>query len=285
MNRLALGERARILSALVEGSSVRGSARMTSVDKKTVLRLLADVGDACGQFHYLNVRGLTCKRIQLDEIWSFCGAKSRNIPIERRGEYGLGDMWTWVAIDPDTKFVVSWLLGDRDDVHAESFVGDLRSRIVGRTQISTDGFLAYRPAIERVFGGDADYGMQIKEYGTFGSPDRPDTRYSPRTCTSIHKRAISGQPDPDHISTSHVERQNLTMRMSMRRFTRLTNAFSKKAENHNRALALHFMHYNYCRKHGTLKTTPAIEAGMTDRLWTLHDLANLPALMAGGAAA
>jgi IS1 family transposase len=284
MNRLPLETRIQVLAALCEGASIRATCRMTGVAKGTVLKLLADVGDACGSFHFMNVGGIRCKRVQLDEIWSFCYAKDRNVPEEMRGEYGVGSMWTWVGIDPDSKLVISWLLGNRDDLHASSFVQDLRARIVGRVQITTDGLALYRPYIERFFGGDADYGVILKEYGIFGSQDRPDTRYSPMVCTAIRKMRLNGSPDPEYITTSHVERQNLTMRMSMRRFTRLTNAFSKKAENLNRALALHFVYYNFVRKHGSIKTTPAIAAGLTDRIWTLHDLANLPDLLKGEAA-
>lgn len=284
MNRLPLEVRVQVLSALVEGSSVRSACRMTGVAKGTALRLLADVGDACGAFHYDAVRNVKAQRIQMDEIWGFCGAKARNIPAERRGEPGIGDMWTWVAIDPDSKLVVSWLLGSRDELHARVFAHDLRERIVGRVQLSTDGFTNYRNAIEEAFGMDADYGIIVKQYGPLGSPQNPETRYSPSICTSVHKVRISGDPDEKHISTSHVERQNLTMRMGMRRLTRLTNGFSKKAENLNRALSLHFVYYNFCRKHGTLKTTPAMAAGLTNRLWTLHDVAKLPDLIRGNAA-
>lgn len=257
---------------------------MTGVAKGTVLKLLADVGDACGVFHYDAVRGLKCKRVQLDEIWSFCQAKERNVPEKRRGDPTIGDMWTWTAIDPDTKLVVSFLLGKRDEWCTRMFVGDLRERIVGRVQISTDGLKMYVDPIDHEFGGDADYGQLIKTFGNQGLGRHPETRYSPAAVTGIRTKAVFGNPDENYISTSHIERQNLTMRMSMRRFTRLTNAFSKKAENLNRALALHFVYYNFCRKHSSIKTTPAIAAGLTQRIWTIHDLAKLPDLMRGEAA-
>jgi len=284
MNRLPLELRVQVLTALVEGNSIRATCRMTGVAKGTVLKLLADVGDACEQFHYDAVRNLTCSSVQLDEIWSFCHAKEKNVPTDRKGDPGVGDMWTWTAIDADTKLVVSFFLGKRDEWCARMFIDDLRSRIVGRVQLSTDGYRAYMEPIDNAFGGDADYGMIIKLYGNQGLGRDPETRYSPAVCTGFRKKSIQGSPRESRISTSYVERQNLTMRMSMRRFTRLTNAFSKKAENLNRALALHFVYYNFCRKHSSIKTTPAIAAGLTKRLWTIHDVAKLPDLMRGEAA-
>jgi IS1 family transposase len=285
MNRLPLDLRAHVLSALVEGNSIRGTARIVGVDKKTVLRLLADVGDACDAYQDQAVRGLRAERIQCDEIWSFCHAKERNVPMEKRGEDGVGDMWTWTAIDADTKLIVTWHLGKRTRGDASQFVRDLAERVVSdRVQISTDGLGSYNEPIQRYFHHRADHGTEVKDYGLLDD-ESPERKYSPMVVKQVVRTAIYGVPDPANISTAYVERQNLTMRMSMRRFTRLTNGFSKKAENLSRALALHFMHYNFCRKHQTLRTTPAIVAGLTDRIWTLHDLARLPDLMDGGLAA
>ncbi len=285
MNRLSLDLRVRILSALVEGNSVRGTARIVGVDKKTVLRLLADVGDACDVYMDQNVRGLRCERIQCDEIWSFCHAKERNLPVELRGADGVGDLWTWTAIDADTKLIVTWHLGKRTRGDADLFVRDLSARVVSqRVQITTDGLGSYNDPIQRYFHHRADHGSEVKDYGLLDD-DVPERKYSPMVVKRVVRTPIYGMPDPDHMTTAHVERNNLTMRMSMRRFTRLTNGFSKKAENLQRALAINFMYYNFCRKHITIKTTPAIKAGLTDRLWTLHDLARLPDLMAGGVAA
>jgi IS1 family transposase len=278
MNRLPLAIRTQIIAALVEGNSIRGTARMTGTDKKTVLRLLADVGDACDAYLDETVCGLKSELIQCDEIWSFCHAKERNLPRDMRGADGVGDLWTWTAIDADSKLMVTWHLGKRLRGDADLFVRDLASRVVTeRVQISTDGLGSYNEPIQRYFKYRADHGLLDDE-----SPER---KYSPLVVKKVVRTAIWGVPDPDHISTAYVERQNLTMRMSMRRFTRLTNGFSKKALNLQRALALHFMYYNFCRKHSTIKTTPAIKAGLTDRVWTLHDLANLPELMRGGLAA
>lgn len=288
MNRLPLEERVRILAALVEGNSVRGTARIVGVDKKTVLKLLADVGDACAAYHDETLRGLRCERLELDEIWSFCHAKERNLPADLRGTEGVGDMWTWTAIDPDTKLIVTWHLGKRTTADAQLFLNDLAERVVSeRVQITTDGWGAYNKAIQRLFHHRADHGIEVKKYAddVLVAERGPERKYSVSEVYSITKTALYGVPDPEHISTAHVERQNLTMRMSMRRFTRLTNGFSKKALNLHRALALHFMHYNFCRKHQTLKTTPAIAAKLTDRMWTLHDLARLPELISGGLAA
>jgi IS1 family transposase len=285
MNRLNLDLRVRILSALVEGVSVRGTARIVGVDKKTVLRLLADVGDACDRFLHENVRGLKTERVQCDEVWSFVHAKERNLKPELRGAPGIGDLWTWTAIDADTKLMVTWYLGKRSGDDANAFIRDLSERIVTRrVQITTDGFGAYNQPIQRWFRMRADYGTEVKDYGLL-EDDTKERRYSPLIVKAVKRTPILGSPDPDHISTAYSERSNLTIRMSMRRFTRLTNGFSKKAENLQRALAINFAYYNYCRRHMTIRTTPAIAAGLTDRVWTLHDLANLPDLMRGDAVA
>lgn len=280
MNRLPLATRLQILSALVEGASIRGTARMVGVDKKTVLRLLADVGDACAVYHLANVKGVKSERIQCDEVWSFCHAKERNLRKELRGEPGVGDMWTWTAIDADSKMIVSWHLGKRQRHDANTFMVDLASRIASKyVQITTDGFGIYKDAIQNLFAR-ADHGTEVKVYGRLPF-EGADTKYSPMVVKEVIRTPIWGEPDLRYMTTAHVERHNLTMRMSMRRFTRLTNGFSKKALNLYRALALYFMHYNFCRTHRSVKTTPAMKAGLTDRIWTLYDLANLPDLMRG----
>jgi len=284
MNRLPVEDRVRILSALVEGNSIRATSRMIGVDKKTVLRLLADVGDACDRYQHETMRNLSCARVQLDEIWSFCHAKERNLPRKLRGDDKAGDMWTWTTIDADTKLIIAWHLGKRTRWDAQYFVRNLSRRITSYVQISTDGLGAYKDAIRRYFMHRADYGTEVKVFG-FDDENEPDRKYSPLVVKEVQRTRVHGAPDPRHISTAYVERSNLTMRMSMRRFTRLTNAFSKKAENLQRALALHFMYYNFARTHQTLKTTPAIAHGITDRVWTLRDIANLPDLMRGEAAA
>jgi len=285
MNRLPIAVRIQVLSALVEGNSVRGACRMVGVDKKTVLRLLADVGDACAAYHFGNVLNLRSERIQCDEIWSFCHAKERNLNPDLRGQKDVGDLWTWTAIDADSKLIVTWHLGKRTQQDADAFVSDLARRIASeRVQISTDGLGSCNTAIQRFFEYRADHGSEVKVYG-IQELDSPERKYSPLVVKEVVRTQLWGTPDENHISTAYVERQNLTMRMSMRRFTRLTNGFSKKALNLDRALALHFMHYNFCRRHQTLKTTPAIASGLTDRVWTLHDLANLADLLRGGLAA
>jgi IS1 family transposase len=271
MNRLSTEDRTRIVAALVEGNSIRATCRMTGAAKGTVLKLLGELGAACAAHHHAHVREVQAKRIQCDEIWSFVGAKQKNVSEEKMNQ-GCGDVWTWTAIDADSKLIVSYLVGQRGAEWAYSFMEDVASRIASRVQITTDGHRAYVDAIEGVFGMDCDYAMLIKLYGT---PSTVDTRYSPGECIGVEKKVWTGNPDPRHISTSFVERQNLTMRMSMRRFTRLTNAFSKKIENHEAAIALHFMHYNFCRVHKTLRVTPAMEAGLSDHVWTLQELVAL----------
>ena len=283
MNRLPLEERVRVLASLVEGASIRATSRITGVAKGTILRLLADVGDACDQYQDQTLRNLECVRVQCDEIWAFCHAKERNIKPQNKSN-GVGDMWTWTAIDADTKLIIAWHLGKRTSYDCRMFIGDLAKRIASYVQISTDGLNMYNDPIVQAFKYRADYGQEVKVYGREVS-ENPETRYSPEVVLETRRTQVWGAPDPDFISTAYVERSNLTMRMNMRRFTRLTNAFSKKAENLSRALALHFMYYNFCRKHQTLKTTPAIKARVTDRIWTLHDLANLPDVMRDSAAA
>lgn len=238
----------------------------------TVTKLLADAGRVCAEYHDRTLRRLSPKHLQCDEIWAFCYSKQKNVPAEHQGEYGYGDVWTWTALDSDTKLIVSYWVGLRTPTDAREFMLDLAGRIINLSQLTTDGLGVYPDAVYEAFGSNVDYGQLIKSY----SAERAGAaRYSPAKCTGARKQHVIGCPDPQHISTSHVERQNLTMRMSMRRFTRLTNAFSKKAENLEHAIALHFMHYNFCRKHQTLGTTPAVAAGLADRDWTLGDLIGL----------
>ncbi len=274
MNRLSLQDRAKILSCLVEGNALRATARMCDVSINTVTKLLVDVGTACANYQYENLRNLPCKRIQCDEIWSFCYAKDKNVPAELKGQFGYGDVWTWTALDADTKLVPSWLVGRRDSVYAHFFVKDLAERLANRVQLTTDGHKVYLNAVERAFAADLDYAMLVKLYGKAEGAGEA-RRYSPGECCGTIKGTVCGDPDAKHISTSFVERQNLTMRMSMRRFTRLTNGFSKKVENLECAVALHFMHYNFGRIHKTLRVTPAMQAGISDRVWTIEEIAAL----------
>lgn len=269
MRRLSTEKRAMILTALVEGNSINATARMTGASKVTILRLLADAGTLAAQYHDLTVRGLSCKRVQVDEIWSFVGAKQRQVD---RGADAEGSVWTWTAIDADSKLCVSYLVGGRDGGYAYEFMYDIADRIEDRMQLTSDGHKAYLDAVEDAFGDNIDYAMLIKMYGAT-NPEH--ARYSPAECTGCRKEAIIGRPDRKHISTSFVERQNLTLRMHNRRFTRLTNAFSKKIENHEHSVALHYMHYNFMRKHQTLKTTPAIAAGVADKAWTMLEFVQM----------
>jgi IS1 family transposase len=273
MNRLSLEDRAKVLTLLVEGNSLRATARIADISYNTVCKLFADAGRACGEFQDKALRDLPCKRLQLDEIWSFVYAKQKNVAAAKSAPDRAGDAWTWVAIDADTKLVPSWRIGDRSSETAFAFVSDLASRLRNRVQITTDGHRPYLEAIEGAFGGDVDYAMLIKVYGE--APEKGPRRYSPAECTGVFGRRIEGRPDARHVSTSFIERQNLTMRMSIRRFTRLTNAFSKKLENHALSVALHYMHYNFCRIHKTLRVTPAMAAGVTDRVWDMSDVAAL----------
>jgi IS1 family transposase len=271
MNRLDPETRARVIGCLIEGCSIRATVRMTGVAKNTVTKLLADIGCVCAGYHNRAVRGLKIRRLQADEIWCFVGAKAKNVRAEKKLE-GWGDVWTWVGIDADTKLVVSYLVGGRDGGWAKEFMEDCASRIRNRVQITTDGHRAYLDAVENAFGADIDYAQLQKIYG---APSENDTRYSPATCIGCDMKVVSGDPDPKHVSTSFVERQNLTMRMQMRRFTRLTNGFSKKVDNHRHSVALHYMHYNFCRIHQTLRCTPAMEAGITNHVWTIEELCTL----------
>ena len=273
MNKLSIEKRVQILSCLVEGNSLRSTSRMTGCSINTVTKLLIDVGRACAEYQDKTLRNLTCKRIQCDEIWSFCYAKEKNVPKEHRGEFGYGDVYTWTAMCADTKIVPSFLVGRRDSEHAKVFIKDLASRLKTRIQLTTDGHKVYLDAIEDAFGGDIDYAMLVKIYEL--TPTEDQRKYSPVECMGAEIKRISGNPVKEYVSTSFVERQNLTMRMSMRRFTRLTNGFSKKVENLFYAIALHFMYYNFGRIHKTLRVTPAMEAGIADHVWTLGELVNL----------
>ena len=271
MNKLPLKKRVQILSMLVEGSSMRSTSRIAGVSINTVTKLLEDVGAVCSALHDDMVRGVNAKRVQCDEIWSFCYAKAKNVNTAKTAPDEAGDVWTWTALEADSKLILSWLAGGRDSQYAIAFMDDVRARITNRVQITTDGHKAYLEAIEGAFGGDVDYAILHKVYGA--SPDAAKGKYSPAECIGTQKHRVEGDPDPKHVSTSYVERQNLTMRMAMRRFTRLTNGFSKKLENHVHALALYFMHYNWMRQHKSLnKWTPAMAAGLTDRIWTWEDI-------------
>jgi IS1 family transposase len=274
MNQLTTEKRVSVIAPLVEGNSIRSTVRMTGVAKNTVIKLLVEVGRASERYHDKVMVNLDCKRLQLDETWSFCRAKQKNVPEEHRGEFGRGDVWTWTAIDADTKLIPQWLVGLRDAEWANAFVGDLAYRLKNRVQLTTDGHKAYLSAVEDAFGGEVDYAMLIKLYGA--APEEVNEhRYSPSDVTGCKVEIIEGKPDRRHISTSYAERQNLTMRMPMRRFTRLTNGFSKKVENLRYAVALYFTYYNFCRIHQTLRVTPAMEAKVADHVWELSELVDL----------
>ena len=274
MNRLSTEKRAQIIGCLVEGNSIRSTVRMTGAAKNTITKLLVDLGHACSDYQDQTLRGLTCSVIECDEIWAFCYAKQKNVPDQHEGTFGYGDVWTWTAIDADTKLVPSWLVGERTTDDAIVFMKDLESRLANRVQLTTDGNRAYWTAVGMSFGREIDYAELQKLYGPAPGEGGP-RRYSPPVCTGTKTKALRGNPDPSRISTSYVERQNLTMRMGMRRFTRLTNGFSKKVENLAHAVALHYMHYNFARKHTTLRTTPAIAAGVADHQWSLTEIAAL----------
>jgi IS1 family transposase len=271
-NVLSNADRTAVVAALVEGCSIRSTARMTGVARNTVTKLLLDLAKVCAAYSDEKLVNLPCKRLQVDEIWEFCYAKAKNVPAAKQGVFGFGDVWTFVAIDADTKLVPSWLVGSRDVGSATELMQDLVSRLANRVQLTTDGLKAYVSAVEDAFGGAIDFAQLVKIYAN--APSGPETRYSPAECTGTQKHAIVGNPDKKHVSTSFVERQNLTMRMSMRRFTRLTNGHSKKLENHAAAIAVHFCHYNFCRAHMTLGKgqTPAMAAGIASRKLEIADL-------------
>jgi len=271
MNRLSTAKRVAVVSGLVEGCSIRSTVRMTGVSKNAISRLLLELGSACTKYQDGTLRDLPCKRLQCDEIWSFVAGKDNNLSAEKR-EQGLGSVWTWAAIDADTKLIASWLVGSRDAESAHEFMQDVAGRLRGRVQLTTDGHRPYLEAVEAAFGADIDYATLQKIYGNEPNPEK---RYSPAICLGCKVETIAGDPNPKHISRSYVERQNLTMRMSMRRFTRLTNAFSKKVENHAAAVALYFMYYNFGRVHQTLRVTPAMEAGVANHVWSIAEIVGL----------
>ncbi|AWI88463.1 MULTISPECIES: DDE-type integrase/transposase/recombinase [Methylobacteriaceae] len=273
MNKLSSADRARVLHLLCEGMSIRAVVRTTDISKNTIAKLLVDAGKACAAYHDEHVRGVQAKRVQVDEIWAFTHCKQKNVATAKASPDDAGDVWTWTAIDADTKLVLAYLVGGRDAEYANAFMLDVADRLKGRVQLTSDGHKPYLEAVEGAFGADIDFAVLQKTYGT--APEAKQGRYSPPICTGAIKRQIEGQPDPEHVSTSYVERQNLTMRMHMRRFTRLTNAFSKKVENHAYAVALHFMYYNFVRVHAKLRVSPAMAAGITDRLWEISDIVAL----------
>ncbi len=269
MNKLSREARAQILGMMVEGVSIRAISRMTGASKNTVVKLLADAGEAFSDYQDRTLRGLTCKRVQVDEIWAFVYAKAKNVPTAKAAPEGAGDCWTWMAIDADTKLIPSFYVGARDAYAAQAFIGDLASRLSNRVQLTSDGHKPYLEAVEQSFGADIDYAMLIKHYG---EPTGGIGKYSPGECVGIDLRRVEGRPDIAHVNTSYAERANLTLRMGSRRFTRLTNAFSKKVENHAHSVAIHTMHYNFVRIHQTLRCTPAMAAGVSVTLWELADM-------------
>lgn len=272
MNKLSLERRARILGCLCEGSSARATSRMQDCSRDAVLKLVEDAGTACATYHDEHVRALGSRRVQVDEIWSFVHAKAKNVPQEKRGVFGFGDVWTWTGIDADSKLMIGWYVGKRDADAAHTFMRDLANRLSNRVQLTSDGHHAYLEAVDAAFAGDIDYAMLVKQYGTAPEAEK---RYSPPICLGAERTVVSGRPDPKHISTSYVERSNLTIRMSNRRFTRLTNAFSKKLANHKHMFAIFCVYYNFVRIHQTLRVTPAMEAGISDHVWTFEELAAL----------
>lgn len=275
MNKLDNEKRAQILALLCEGMGINATTRITGISKNTVLKLLADAGEACAKYQDEAMRDLKCKRVECDEIWSFVGMKQKNVPEELKGTFGFGDVYTWTAIDAETKLIPCWHVGTRDADSAYEFIHDLASRLANRVQLTTDGHKAYIDAVEDAFGADVDFAQLIKMYGTLGQQKHDARRYSPAEFTGSEKRRITGNPNIKDVSTSYVERQNLTMRMHMRRFTRLTNAFSKKLENHMHAISLYFMFYNFVKIHKSLKVTPAMAAGVSKTLWEVSDIVAL----------
>ncbi len=268
MNSKSLASKAQIVRCLCEGNSIRSTSRLCGCAINTVIKLLLEMGTACSQYQDRELRNLNSLVVQVDEIWSFVGCKQKNADEEKQSQ-GQGDAWTWTAIDADSKLMITWLIGGRGEGYATSFITDLASRMKNRIQLSSDGYGAYNNAVKLAFGANVDYGQIIKEYG---SDIYAEKRYSPAVCTSVKTKCITGDPMDSQISTSYVERSNLSIRMCNRHFTRLTNAFSKKIENHIAAFSLYAMHYNFCKKHGTIKTSPAVEAGLTDHIWTVEEM-------------
>src|SRR3954471_10022018 len=277
MNKLPIVKRAQILSMLCEGSSMRAITRVTGVSINTVTKLLVDAGKACDAYHDGHVRGVKATRIQCDEVWAFCYSKQKNVADAKAAPEGAGDVWTWTALEASSKLLISYMVGNRDGEYAAALMDDLRGRLANKVQLTTDGHKAYLQAVEEAFGADIDYAMLVKLYGAgpATTDDAAGRRYSPAECVGIRKETITGKPDMKHVSTSYTERANLTMRMSMRRFTRLTNAFSKKLENHEHMVALYAIWYNFVRIHKTLRTSPAMAAGIEKRLWSMEDVVAL----------
>jgi IS1 family transposase len=273
MNKLSTAERTRIVACLVEGNSLRATARITGFARMTIEKLLRDLGTACAVYHDANIRNLKTRRVECDEIWSFVGAKAKNVPEEKRGEWG--DIWTWTAIDAESKLIIGYHVGQRTAADAYDFMRDVAARLSNRVQLTTDNLRLYLNAVDYAFGVDIDYAMLEKHYGSFVNTGSAASRYTPAKITGVKAATITGDPERRYVSTSYVERQNLTMRMHMRRFTRLTNGFSKKVENHAHSVALHFMYYNYCKIHQTLHVTPAMEAGLTASPWSISDVLSL----------
>jgi len=272
-NVLGTEKRVAIVAALVEGMSVRGAARMVGVSKDTVAKLSLELGEACIRYMDETLRNLRCKRLQIDEVWAFCYAKAKNVPADKQGQFGYGDLWAFTAVDAETKLIPTFLIGSRDVGCATEFMQDVASRLVNRVQLTTDGHKMYLQAVEDAFAGEVDYAMLQKIYGA--APEGPEVRYSPAECLGCQKIAVQGTPDPKHVSTSYVERHNLTLRMSIRRYTRLTNAHSKKLRNHTAALGLFLCYYDFCRIHQTLRITPAMAAGVTPHAWNVEELIGL----------
>ena len=272
MNQISNSDRTRVIACLVEGNSLRATTRMTGVHRTTVMKLLVDLGNACSEYQDKALRNLPCKRVQCDEIWSFVGCKEKNVPTDKKRQ-GRGDVWTWIALDAETKIVPCWYVGNRDAGAAYHFMHDLAGRLANRVQMTTDGHTPYLSAVEDAFGAEIDYAQLVKIYGN--AEQAPEVRYSPAVCMGARKARITGKPDYAHISTSYSERQNLNIRMGNRRFTRLTNAFSKKLQNLEYQVALYFMHYNFCRIHASLRVTPAMEASISDHVWTMEEVVAL----------
>jgi IS1 family transposase len=269
MNKLPPEQRAQALQMMAEGISLRAITRLIGISRTTLIKLLEDAGEAFSEYQDRTLMNLACKRIQVDEAWAFCYAKQKNVPTAKAAPEGAGDIWTWVGLDAQSKLAVSWYVGGRDSEAAMIFMDDLAKRLANRVQLTSDGHKAYLEAVEGAFGSDIDYAMLVKVYGPALEGQR---RYSPAECIGAVKHRVEGNPDPKHVSTSFSERQNLSMRMGNRRMTRLTNAFSKKAENHAHMMAIYFMHYNFVRIDQTLKITPAMAAGVTPKLWEMADL-------------
>jgi IS1 family transposase len=269
MNKLSREKRVQVIASLVEGNSIRSTVRMTGIAKNTVAKLLEEIGSVCAEYQDKTLRNLKCRQIQCDEIWSFCYAKQKSVPEDKQGIFGYGDVWTWSAIDPESKLIISWYVGLRNAEHAKVFMNDLADRLAHKVQLTIDGLGVYLEAVDDAFGYNVDYAMLVKLYGP---ENAEEGRYSPAVCIGARRQSIIGKPKKEKISTSYVERQNLTMRMGMRRFTRLTNGFSKKIQNLEYAVALHFMYYNFCRINQTLRVTPAMAAGVTNKLWNIEDI-------------